>query len=507
MKKSTHLILALSMFALLAIQCSKPTSVAGGTDIGNPGPGAVAGLVVDAQGKPQAGIAVQLLPAAYNPVADTQASLRHTDTTDDRGKFVIRGLSAGVYTFSSVNVAAGTGLLIDSVRLGDTQGVILQTDTLRPTVSLRVTIPDSLFSANSYVFLPGTQIHAAVTAPGSVDLGMVPPDAGRISYFSGAADSVVATQAQLIVTKDTIPFEVTTELITSVVSGKSPVFTDVSVDSLGNVWCAAGADGAYKFTGTQWNTNVFLDSMNQPLLLCTHLTVTPSNQVWVCDSATACSYDGSIWLLHHFPNHKIAGMASDPAGNVWFAAGDSVFMWVNRPGPDSFVVKFRGYTGMDRIAVQPNGAMWFSCDSGLIEFGGDSGVLVRAALQSPSGQTLTALTPVGLDKSGGLIVASLPGIEGAWRYDGVSWTAFGPANQGFAPDGAAADKSGAVWCSTKNGEFRVQGADWQRFPPQGYPSTWQGNAVAIGRNGDVWFAGVGGAVRFDGTLWTVYTRQ
>jgi streptogramin lyase len=243
------------------------------------------------------------------------------------------------------------------------------------------------------------------------------------------------------------------------------------------------------------------------LLLCNHLTVTPANQVWVCDSATACSYDGSIWLLHHFPNRKIADMASDPAGNVWFAAGDSVFMWVNRAGPDSFVVKFQGYSGMGKIAVQGNGTMWFSCDSGLIKFSNDSGTLIRAALQNSLGQAVTGLSPIGFGQNDEVIVASLTGTDGAWRYDGVSWTGIGPAMQGFAPDGAAADTNGALWCSTKSGMFRIQGVDWQRFPPQGYPAAWSGNAVAIDKKGTVWFAGTGGAVAFDGTLWTVYTRQ
>jgi ligand-binding sensor domain-containing protein len=151
--------------------------------------------------------------------------------------------------------------------------------------------------------------------------------------------------------------------------------------------------------------------------------------------------------------------------------------------------------------------MWFACDSGIIKFNGDNGVLIRATLQNPSGQTVTALRPVGLDKSGALIIGSSTGVDGAWQYDGASWTAFGPANQVFAPNGAAADKNGAVWCSTTSGMFRIQGVDWQRFPPQGYPASWQGNAMVIDKNGNVWFAGTGGAVRFDGTLWTVFTRQ
>jgi hypothetical protein len=494
------------VLVMLAIQCSKPpTSVAGGTDIGNPG--TVAGVLVDTLGRPAAGILTKLLPADFNPISDSVRNKPRIDTTDASGRFEFTGLRAGIYTFTSVNVASGSGILIDSVRLGDTVGVNLRTDTLRSTVSLRVTIPDNLYSANSYLFIPGTQLSTPVSGPGIVDLGVVPAGAGRIGYYSATTDSVVATEKQLIVTRDTTPFEVTTELITSVIAGKAPDFTDVSIDSLGNIWCAAGPDGAYKFIGTQWNTNNFLDSLNQPLLLCNHVTVTPNNQVWVCDSATACSYDGSIWLLHHFPNRKIADIGADLSGNVWFAAGDSIFMWVNRPGPDSFVVKFHGYTGMKRIAVQPNGTMWFACDSGLVKFSGDSGILIRAALQNPSGQTVTALTPVGFGPAGALIAASLTGADGAWLYDGVSWTSFGPANQGFAPNGVAADKSGGAWCSTKNGVFRIQGADWQRFPPQGYPATWQGNAVTIDKNGNVWFAGVGGAVRFDGTLWTVFTRQ
>jgi ligand-binding sensor domain-containing protein len=506
MKHLLTTILVCIIFALVVLHCSKnPSSVAGGTDIGNPG--TVAGVLVDTTGKPQANVTARLLPADFNPVLDTGTSLRHVDTTDAAGRYEFRGLPAGVYTLTSVNVVSGAGLLIDSVRLGDKQGINLHTDTLRPTTSLKVTIPDSLFSANSYLFVPGTQLSVAVNAPGTVDLGLVPANAARISYYSAAADSVVATQQQLVVTRDTIPFEVSTELITSVIAGKSPVFTDVSVDSTGNVWCAAGPDGAYRFTGIQWNTNTFLDSVNQPLLQCNHLTVTPSNQVWVCDSASACSFDGTTWFFHGLPSHRISDMASDPAGNVWFAAGDSIFMWVNRTGPDSFVVKYQGASGIRRVVFQNSGTMWFSCDSGLIEVSGNNATLVRGSVQNASGQTFTDLAPVGLDQTGALIVASQTATDGAWRYDGVSWTSFGPADQGFVPTGAAADAGGAVWCSTHSGVFRIKGADWQRYPPQGYPATWNGNAVAIDKTGNIWFAGVGGAVRFDGVLWTVFTRQ
>jgi streptogramin lyase len=506
MKQILKTLLAGFILATIAMTCSRPpTSVAGGTDIGNPG--TIAGILVDTLGMPQPGILTKLLPVDFNPISDSLGTNPRIDTTDANGRFEFKGLPAGLYTFTSVNTASGSGILIDSIKLSDTQGVNLHTGTMRSTVSLRVTIPDSLYLANSYIYVPGTQLSALVSGPGVVDLGVVPADAARIRYYSATADSVVATEQQLIVTRDTIPFMVATELITSVISGKAPVFTDVSIDSAGGVWCSAGADGAYVFTGTQWSHHNFLDSLNQPLLLCNHVTVTPSNQVWVCDSATACSYDGSIWLLHHFPNRKITDMVSDPAGNVWLAAGDSIFMWVNRTGPDSFAVKFHGYTGMNTIAVQRTGTLWFSCDSGFIKFSGDSGLLVHAALQNALGQAVTGLSPIGIDLNDEVIVASLTGMDGAWRYDGVSWTSIGPANQGFAPNGAVADASGAVWCSTTNGQFRIQAADWQRFPPQGYPATWQGNAVAIDKKGTVWFAGIGGAVAFNESLWTVYTRE
>lgn len=140
--------------------------------------GRVAGIVVDNAGAAVSRAEVLLLPAAYNPVRDTETPFR--DTTDSSGAFLFSRVHAGEYTVQSNHAVSGTNALTRGVNVESvTDSVFVGSCALHKPGAVRIAVPSKAKTGSFYFYIPGTTRFIS-SAPGetyavidSVPVGVV----------------------------------------------------------------------------------------------------------------------------------------------------------------------------------------------------------------------------------------------------------------------------------------------------------------------------------------------
>jgi hypothetical protein len=200
-------------------------------------------------------------------------------------------------------------------------------------------------------------------------------------------------------------------------------------------------------------------------------------------SSPAISTIKEVWRTYTtadgLANNMIYSIASDPAGNIWFATlgGVSKFdgtTWITRSnGPASDRVT--------AIARDSGGNLWFGSGHQVYELGAEG--------------------------------------WGVSKFDGVSTTTYTTADglAGNWVNAIASDSSGNLWfatflgCDFKAGCFsagvsKFDGSHWFTYSTlDGLASNWV-SAIASDPAGNMWFGTDGGGVsKFDGAAWTIDT--
>jgi streptogramin lyase len=494
-----RLILLLGIASALGLHCSKPPqSIAGATDIGNPG--TVSGKIVDTTGIAQDSVMLRLLPLGYNPVTEGPAADSLRDTTNSKGEFAIKNVRGGMYTLSADHVRTSMMLRIDTVFVDSAKALDLKTDTLRPQVTVRFTVPDSLFSDSGFVFIPGTQKVVAITAPGTFVLDSVSLPLPPLQYYSVKTGATVASAPQLnaaiadtaapaALSVDTIPFS-------------AVAFSDIAVDSTGTIWYCTANNGMIRYDAAATGGYVLINSIGK------QATIAKPATVWFCDTQATCSYDGTTLSYFMEAAGSIKDLACDTGNTIWFAAQDSILMFDRTLTPGQIVTQYKGSKGITTVFADAAGIVWFGCDSGLIRFDGAFHAITAATTAFPSagGTAVTNLVPVGTDGRGALIVRSKQVPDSAWTFDGSLFSHFGPPGP-FFPNALAIDKTGVLWVAAEQGIFLRNGSGWHSIdlgtavPQQGM------KGVVVDKSGRVWLAGTGGAFMFDGAKWTCFVGK
>lgn len=137
-------VLASALLAAVLAGCLFETSrtAGGGSDIGNGG--AIAGVILTAEGAPAAGLSVRLRRADYlPPLPATKRAASSLDSLGDartaaNGGFAFAGLDSGEYRLEILDTAAGRGALIDCKLASGVRRVELPETRLRATGELRL---------------------------------------------------------------------------------------------------------------------------------------------------------------------------------------------------------------------------------------------------------------------------------------------------------------------------------------------------------------------------------
>jgi hypothetical protein len=145
----TTVIRYILLSLLLVITCAPVGPGGSGTETTT----GIIGAVVDNQGQPQAQVQVQLLPAAHDPVRDTNAI--PADTTDSLGRFRFMCIDSGEYSVQMVHLTDRTRALISGIHT-EFDTVKLSSATLRAPGSMIVSLPEGVNNTTGYVYIPGT---------------------------------------------------------------------------------------------------------------------------------------------------------------------------------------------------------------------------------------------------------------------------------------------------------------------------------------------------------------
>lgn len=200
--KALQKILALSC-ALLVLACSESKKTAGVTEGGNTG--AIAGVIVDAQGAVVPSALVRLRPAGYKAPIDTTALLAKSVSvlndslpivdvyTDKNGAYLVDSLPLGDYSIEAQYEDASTGKILAvwrSASLLQYKEVRLPADTLRGAAKLRGIVPDSLLSLGyKYVQVVGLdRIEEVDEDNGEFEFDDLPPGVFQLRFIKNEDD-------------------------------------------------------------------------------------------------------------------------------------------------------------------------------------------------------------------------------------------------------------------------------------------------------------------------------
>ena len=190
--------------------------------------GVVVGVLQTVGGQPVTNVQVTLINKDYNPVADENVSDSAIDTTDENGFMTLIIKEKGIYNIQVLNLnekkrALNTGLYLT-----------METDTVYITVSLvnpktlRFILPETVDTANGYLFIPGTRLFSdfmsgiEVGSDGKkrVTIDSVPFSSSDLQLFY----SVKSSDIEMLVT-DTLR-----------ISQNDTTFVDISNENLKPLW-------------------------------------------------------------------------------------------------------------------------------------------------------------------------------------------------------------------------------------------------------------------------------
>lgn len=216
---------------------------------------------------------------------------------------------------------------------------------------------------------------------------------------------------------------------------------------------------------------------------CTHYTEDNSGLASGVVPALAIAPNGDIW-----------------AGTSW--AGISIFdgnTWEN-------INEFNSDLPSDYIKdikFDSKGNAWVATGYGLAKYNGSSWTVYDSSNTIIPGRTITA---IGIDPSDKIWIASRNGSfddQNVVTFDGTNWQALtelptnakGDAMNGFLFDGAT------TWIASEAGVLKYEN-DAYTFYPAASTGLWSSDALVKANNGDIWFAGFHGLLKYAGNKWT-----
>ncbi len=238
----------------------------------------------------------------------------------------------------------------------------------------------------------------------------------------------------------------------------------------GALW-VTGPCGVARFDGAAWTT--------YPEGTDAAAAVGPDGSVWFASGSTVLHFDRDVWSTIEAPR-IITGVAVTADGTVWASQGDTLLWsfdratWVSHPAATP-----EGMAGL--IAAAPDGSLWAGMEDQLVRYDGAAWTVVSGP-DRPEG-----LGPGAFDFSpdGDLWLTDIV-LGGLLHYDGELWTSH---ISGVPIDAVAFAPDGTVWASSSDqGAFRYDGSTWTNYRQADGLESDDLNDVAVTPGGDVWFA-------------------
>jgi virginiamycin B lyase len=225
------------------------------------------------------------------------------------------------------------------------------------------------------------------------------------------------------------------------------------------------------------------------------LAIGPDGAVWFSidfSNAVGVLRDGKIQrFTKKGDNVDALGLGVDAAGNAWYADGPAVA--IQKISPSGEVTSFPLGTPiarLARLAVAPDGAVWFAESTSYSVTRLKDGVLTRNPIDSMRGG------PFGVAVAGdGTAWATLQSANALMRISPTGEIAeYEIPTRGSAPSDIAVDGKGVVWFLEFRGNKIGRYADgkFDEFPdPEGESAI---SGIAVAPDGAVWFGAMRGGL-------------
>jgi len=274
-------------------------------------------------------------------------------------------------------------------------------------------------------------------------------------------------------------------------------------DGNGHLW--AGTDGgASRYDGTEWITYTRANGLAGDQV--NAILEDRQRQLWFATGGGVSRYNGAEWITYTYAdglgNDTVLSLVEDDQGILWAGTekGASYF------ASDRFIpVEELGGEEISAIAADDQGQLWFGTGvNGVHRFDGNEWTEFTVTDGLAGDQVYTIV----VDRQGQLWFGTITGLS---RYDQGTMAHFTTAD-GLANNGVLSileDRHGNLWFGTLDGVSRYDGTTFTSLEPLAGWAVW---AMVEDRDGNLWFGdgrgkGRMGAMRYDGTRFTRFTRE
>jgi len=259
----------------------------------------------------------------------------------------------------------------------------------------------------------------------------------------------------------------------------------VDIDTQGRVWVGDYTSGVSMFDRQSWTVFNTLNS-GLPCNMVKGVAASCKGPVFICTIDGLASYDAGLWNCYRGEtvcNTDVWSVAVNDQdvlcyGTQYGQVGrrDST-AWDMLHSPGGL-----GFNPVYDIAFDGTGGVWFGCYHNLMLWKG-------SVLTYP----MRRVSQICVDHESNVWVCSPE--AGLARYDGQTWTNFGPSDPPIIPLGIACDLENRIWVGTGQGVAVIDNDQLVDWLPQYQNVT----AITCDRDGKLWFGFEdSGVLEFDG---------
>lgn len=259
-------------------------------------------------------------------------------------------------------------------------------------------------------------------------------------------------------------------------------------DKAGNLWFGTTENGLYRYDGKSFRQFLVADGLISNTIYC--LLEDKDGKIWIGTYAGLCLYDGKTFTKIQIPLPKNL----PPNKNPYYRNSHWVFS----------------------IMQAKSGKLWFATIDGVYVYDGKSFTLfiINEAASGFLSSNAKAERIVE-DKAGNIWFGGRTN-EGVYRYDGKSVTNLkltelfqnGPKPKAHTwawPQWQ--DKNGNIWFSNWGGAYRYDGKLFTSFTKKDGLAGDMVARIIEDKKGNIWFGGDGGVSRYDGKSFTRFTKK
>jgi hypothetical protein len=416
----------IALAALMVLQCSGVSELAGTKSGSETTNGYVAGFLVDTAGRPVQQAIVTMIPENFDPVKNSLALASRVDITNEVGAYRFPAADTGTFTIEAVQTISRTRAFITGITVAhDT--IQVPTGVVRIPGTVKVVLPAGLDSVNGYIYVPGSAISTSLAgARGVLILDSVPAGTIPAVYYAVKNASV-----QKVIRYDVqVPSADTVTIVNPAWKYSRQLFLNTSTsgaDISGNVY---NFPVLVRLTGNSFDFSQAKSDGSDIRFAKVNGAVLPyeierwdashgSAEIWV-KVDTVHAFDSTRSIAMFWGNSDVAS-ASNGATVFDTAAGFKAVYHLNNANDATY----DKYNGTNYGATDTAGMI-----GGAQEFHGNDSIVIPSRMGMPSTVTLSAWAKLEMADSGGAEVVSIsdavlirmdnvgngPGLKGSFHY-------------------------------------------------------------------------------------------